>query len=288
MLLRGGPFRGPHYQGPFLDFAKGEPDRFQHMPASTAPNLRQAIAASLPQDIASYADRLALPDDTREAVHASDLLGPAMLRAIEARFVARFGTVDMRIVVSIWSKWHFSGTLVPVLAANLLLDRALPLALDDVAYVIANDGRTAAIRIAHEGSPIVTTDPFERLAPIVFGHLEPLIALLSTHGGVTRRLLWSNAGNLFDALLRKLEGSGPQRDAVVAAGQLLRARHWSDGRLNPFFDAVRTIDEGGKKVRIRRICCLQYLLPDRRLCTACPLPEARHPSRTPTPSGGTT
>ncbi|BBI59994.1 hypothetical protein HSBAA_13000 [Vreelandella sulfidaeris] len=55
-----------------------------------------------------------------------------------ARFAEQYPDGDPRAVVSIWSKWHFSALTVPALTANLLLNRDLPMGLDDL-QVIFNE-----------------------------------------------------------------------------------------------------------------------------------------------------
>ena len=51
------------------------------------------------------------------------------------------------------------------------------------------------------------------------------------------------------------------------------------GYIKPLFRNLTVFDviEEGVPVRRRRVCCLQYLLPDRRFCKACPIEEARAP-----------
>src|SRR5882757_7937226 len=103
--------------------------------------------------------------------------------------------------------------------------------------------------------------------------MPPLIECWSQRTSVARRVFWNNVGNTFEATLRKVEEvSGPSERLAQAQGPLAMP-DWR-GRPNPLHDAVRYVSEAGSRHRRRRVCCLQYLLPDRRFCSACPVPVA--------------
>jgi ferric iron reductase protein FhuF len=151
----------------------------------------------------------------------------------------------------------------------------LPIGLDRVAFILGNDMRVAAVKIDGPDADSSGNAAFARFAPLIFDHLEPLIEMWAERSGVTRRVLWSNVGNTFEAMLRKIEGVSGSSQRLRQARHVLSEPLWPNGRPNPLFRAVRYVPDGDTFVRRRRICCIQYLLPDRKFCKACPIDEAR-------------
>ena len=94
-----------------------------------------------------------------------------------------------------------------------------------------------------------------------------------------RRVLWSNVGNTFEAMLAKVEAVSGRMDRLEDARWLMDQPLWNDGRPNPIYAAVHYVERAGESIRLRRVCCLQYLLPDRRFCKACPVEEPREQIR---------
>jgi ferric iron reductase protein FhuF len=249
----------------------------------------QAIDRLAVGDYSSFAGRLVGSDDPRPTVGADALLDAAMRAAIEARFARRFDRFDQRAVHSIWMKWYLNAFLPPVLLADLLLLRRLPVALDNTRFIIGDDMRVAAVRI--DGVPQDTgeqdtgeADPFWRFESLIFDHFEPLIAMWVSRTDVTRRVFWSNVGNTFEAMLRRVAAVSGSFARLEQARGLLNEPAWRDGRANPLFDAVYDVAENGALERRRRVCCIQYLLPDRRFCKACPVEEARTASHSHPPA----
>lgn len=226
-------------------------------------------------DYASFGGRLVGPQDPRPGVPADVLLDSSMREAIEHRFALRFATgFDGRAVQSIWMKWYLNAFIPPVLLADVLLGQAVSVALNDVSFIMADDGRVAAVRI-HATRDSTGEEPFRRLRPLLFDHFAPLIAMWCDRTEVTARVFWSNVGNTFEAMLRRIEVvSGPSM-RLAEAQLLLSEPMTSTGEPNPLFDAVHYVQDDGAPERRRRVCCLQYLLPDRRFCKACPIEEAR-------------
>ncbi len=209
------------------------------------------------------------PDDPRPSFPSSALLDDTTKARIHARFAERFSRFDSRATLSIWMKWHLNTILPPLLLADIMLHWQLPLGFPDVRFIRADDARTAAMKCTDEGAPSPADDPFRRFAPLVFDHLEPLVALLHARSGLTRRVLWSNIGNTFEAMLRRIEQTSGPSPRLASADELLKAPRWADGRANPLQGAVHY--SGDPPLRLRKVCCLQYRLPDRRYCAACPV-----------------
>lgn len=223
------------------------------------------------QDTACFAGSLVGRDDPRPAVAADALLDAGLRARIHARFGARFEAFEERATHSIWMKWYLNAFLPPVLLADVLLQRGLPVGLGGIGFILSDDTRVAAVRL--DGTSLDTTgiDPFGQFAPLIFDHFAPLIEIWSGRTDVTPRVYWSNVGNTFEAMLRRIESVAGSTPRLREAQRLLEEPLWPDGRTNPLAGAVH-YDDG---IRLRRVCCLQYMLPDRRFCKACPIEEAQ-------------
>jgi ferric iron reductase protein FhuF len=231
-----------------------------------------------------FAGGLVGQDDPRTSVPADALLDDAMRARIEARFAARFDHFDPRAVHSIWMKWYLNIFMPPLLLSDLFLMRSLPVEIDRISFIVGDDTRVTAVKLGDIGEDTSRADPFGRFQRLIFAHFDPLIEIWSTRTEVTRRVFWSNVGNTFEAMLRRVETVSGPSERLQQARQLLREPIWSDGRPNPLYDAVFDVIEAGVPERRRRVCCLQYLLPDRRFCKACPVEEARAPAANRIPS----
>ena len=209
--------------------------------------LQEMLARVIPSALA----RLAVGAASGETVATSDLLNPTML----ARVLSP-GSRDRRAVVSVWALEAFETVLPPVIAAAVLLER-VPGA--EVGWVIGKDRVTGLRARAWKE---------ESFAAFAVGVLGPFVAIVAERGGVSQRVLWSNAGHIVEAFLGMLE-----REAGISAGSAairdLLARPVVAGVTNGLFAPVRYVD--GQ--RFRRVCCLRFLVPSWRICLICPLPE---------------
>ncbi|MBE9604715.1 siderophore-iron reductase FhuF [Acetobacteraceae bacterium H6797] len=221
-----------------------------------------------------YARRLLAPDTTGEAPPGTRLLEPETLRALLARFGTRYGDApDIRGCASLWFKHHLAAWLVGGLAVNLLLDHELPLSLEDIAIRMAAGGETEAVHLPGNGKRLEELDANQRFAVLTEGHLAPLIGVLAKVSRASPRLFWSNAGNLFENVLCQIEQAMPGAPGLTAARAFLAVRDLSSGRPNPLFAPIRYIEQDGRRIRKRKVCCLRYLLPGLNLCSTCPLPS---------------
>lgn len=229
-----------------------------------------ALAPIFHGPLEPYADTLVLPGDKPGAFPLSELLDPARLDAALDHVAAHFGGEDRRALASLFSI-HYVHILMPVVVvANLVLGHHLPVALDDLALVLDEEGLPDHFVLPHDGHADGEADPFVRFRPLVFEHLELVFAALAARSGLSTKVLWTNAANLFEAILRELEGTG-QAPAAVAAGDLLvAAPRWPGGARNPFHAPVRYEPGPGGEGRWRRVCCVRYLLPERGYCSNCP------------------
>lgn len=225
-------------------------------------------------DYASFGGRLVGPEEPRPGLPADHLLDGSMREAIRHRFAQRFEAFDIRAVQSIWMKWYLNAFIPPVLLADILLGQSVSVDLSELRFIIADDGRVAAVKIGGTRDSS-GEEPFRRLRPLLFDHFAPLIEMWCGRTEVTARVFWSNVGNTFEAMLRRIEAVSGPSERLSEAQRWLSEPATPTGEPNPLFDAIHYVLEDGALERRRRVCCLQYLLPDRRFCKACPIEEAR-------------
>jgi ferric iron reductase protein FhuF len=222
-------------------------------------------------EFAPFAGRLVEVGDTRPSVSADDLLNDDMQSAINARLASRLDNFEPRAALSIWAKWYNNVFLPPILLADVLLQVKLPVSLHRLTFVIGNDSRVAAIKIKGEIEGAPNADPFDRFEGLVFDHFQPLIEILSARSKLARRVLWSNVGNTFEAMLRKIEDVSGKSGRLDQASWLLGQPRWRDGRKNPLYAHVVYVSKGDAFTRRRRVCCLQYRASNQKFCEACPI-----------------
>ncbi|MFG6666128.1 siderophore-iron reductase FhuF [Halomonas sp. HNIBRBA4712] len=207
------------------------------------------------------------------AFKASRWRNPAQLEQSIALYAARYPGGDRRAIVSLWSKWLFHALTVPTLMSHLLLDKALPVALDDVYVLPDEQGCVQSLWLAHDGEPVTTADPAERFSALLDGHWTPLIERLSTLAGLAPRVFWSNAGGYVDYYVNLLAEHPFVRPNALLAGRALLEARTLGGQRNPLYQPVRDYQpQGSDEVkRVRKLCCLRYLLDEFALCSNCPL-----------------
>lgn len=215
-----------------------------------------------------------MPTPAPDALPARTLLEPAYLAELFTRFGAQYGHGDRRAVASLWSKWHFSRLAAHGLAANLLLERDLPLGLHDLHLVQSDEGQTAGLVLPHAGKPLAELGPEARFATLLDAHLTPLIEALAAATGASPKVFWSNAGNYFEHFASALADhpmAGP--DVAEPARALMASRTLYDGRRNPLYQPVRYVTPTAPEApaRIRRLCCIRYLIDELGYCANCPL-----------------
>lgn len=237
---------------------------------TASPEFFATLNGFLVGELSRFQAGLCGADDPRPHIAQDALLGPGDVAAIVARFDARFGRTDRRAVMSMWASAYFTDTVPPLLAANILLDLAPRLGPGEVSFVMAPSLRIQALRIGAELVSLAGIDAGARFTALIGAHLAALIAHVATRGGVTRRVLWSNVGNVFEAFLRKLEAIDAGRPGLAHARALLASPMLDSGERNPLFEPVRYLD--GR--RVRRVCCMRYLVPNEVVCGVCPLGRA--------------
>jgi len=221
---------------------------------------------------------LALVPGDGEVIRGSQLRRPEVLRALLDRYCQQFGEADRRAGVSMWMQSYAVRLVYPVLAANLMAGRDLPLTLDDVTLLVGPEGGPRGFVLPHAGGAVAARG-MARFAPLVRDHLAPMIEALSAADRITPRLAWSNVGVRIAGTVDLARRAGRLgAEAEQDAAMLLGSASWPDGWANPVHEPLRAPPGGGPAQR--RVCCLRYLLPGFAGCGAsCPVPGGRAEAR---------
>lgn len=205
-----------------------------------------------------------------DSLSLAQILQPQRQAAIIDAFCREHGTTPAIAVMSIWSKWFFGMVLPPYISASIALGCTPPCGIDDISLLLHDDGKIAAAVVSGEAPPLDMQRSACPLDPLVDTLVAPFIERYHQHTGVTKRVLWSNAGTLIEGVIRHLEKIGCRPDLIAACDAYLAQAHLPDGTRNPLHLPVVYLDIPGETGRRRRICCLRYMLPDKKLCCACP------------------
>lgn len=205
-----------------------------------------------------------------------ETLGPAGLEGRLERFRRERPLAHPRGAASIWSKALLRVLLPPLLAAAA----TGRLGLSEV-------GETgSALRVAlRDGMPERLLLPpaafgpggigLDAALPLLLQPVERLAEGCRAASGLVPRVVWSNAGNLAEAVVGGLAALPGRAEAAERLRQaLLEPARLPDGRRNPLHVPVRylaPLAPGGRPRRLRRICCLRYLAGE-PLCASCPRP----------------
>ena len=154
----------------------------------------------------------------------------------------------------------------------------LPVAIDEIAVIVDETGIPEAIRLPHAGEAfrIDDGDPNNSFTELLDDNISLFIEALAGLVKIAPRALWSSAGDYFEKMLSVLEKAPDINTTNLEAGrQLLASEFLGDGRRNPLFEPVRYVpvinDEGRSELqRLRRVCCVRYMLPTLGYCEDCP------------------
>lgn len=193
--------------------------------------------------------------------------------AMAEAFCRAHGETPRVAICSIWSKWYFATVLPTLICAGILLDRLPPFRLSEIRLALDADYKIECVAISRETSFALMPGHEPRFRSLIDGNIRPFIELFHARTGVSRRVLWSNAGNLFEGVVRHLEKLEFTAPGVGEGLTLMSTRAFADGMRNRLYSPVTYPTVGGARVRRRRVCCLRNQLPDRALCCACPLHE---------------
>lgn len=232
-----------------------------------------ALAPLFEGVLAPYAAVLRLPAADQQARPATDLLHPSVLDEVLAQYRPDGLHRDPRALLSLWSQYYFLRLLPPVLAANLIMDRALPLELDGMEVIIGDDGLPAAFVLPDEGAPFETgTSVRARFQVLGERHMAPLINAWTHRARLSERVLWGNAGRYLDWMLTQFQELGQPPQVWSPLYDWLNMADDGGGRPNPLYKLYRYCprSNGEPLHRVRRTCCIRYRLPDISICPECP------------------
>jgi ferric iron reductase protein FhuF len=235
------------------------------------------LAALFRGDLTGVGAVLVLKDDPRIFEPVSAMMQPDRLSAILERFSKIYPDPEPRAVASQWSKIYFSKLIVPSVAASLILDWRLPLDIDSTGILLDDLGQAEAFRLEGPGSTSNPQTAEDRFSFLVDVHLEPLIEAIRKVSGLSRNVLWSNAGNIIENVIEYCAKATPSLSGIVEARALLAARRKAAGTANPLFEPVRYTELAALRTRKRRVCCIRYLIPSLDYCKTCPLSKRHLP-----------
>ena len=215
---------------------------------------------AFPGQFSGLSRTLRLPE--QGAVPLPALLRPAELAHVTERYAALFPGGERRAMLSFWSQHYLLALIPATVAAALVAQQDLPVALDGMAVVLSEAGQPTALCLPHSGLPTAASCPATRLTPLLRTHLHPLARGLDA-AGLPSRVLWGNAAAM---LVWTLGVISAPADQVAAVRRALEGICWADGGANPFHPVLNR----GATRACRRVCCLRYRLPDVPECPDCP------------------
>lgn len=211
-----------------------------------------------------------------DATQVGNLLAPAHFAQVISAFEAKHGQTPRIAIGSIWSKWHFAVLMPAYLIPTLLLGWDMDAALAVADYELDETGKTRALRVS---ASLVRMQTRQLDPRALLNHVAQCITVLGRHTGATERVLWSNAGNLFESFVQRVIFRNERNPDVLErcrlATQLMECARLHDGMPNPMYrPVVYRRRAHGAPLRLRRVCCIRFLVPDGRFCTSCPSPLA--------------
>ncbi|TDX23335.1 ferric iron reductase protein FhuF [Modicisalibacter xianhensis] len=242
-----------------------------------------SLSALFQGPLAVFHDRVLLtPQAQGDVVPVQHLFTPRGLDDVLDRYAGAFTTPvyrrpDRRALVSQWSKYFLAQVVYVPVAANLLLDRRLPVAFDTLGVQLDELGLVERLVIPHEGEHISVPkgDVEARLRPLMEGLLWPVIVSMTAHTGIGSKALWSNVGHYYAYLIGLLQDLPAPPPSVDDGARLMGLSCFADGERNPLYRPVRHVENADGQVEsLRRVCCIRYKLPGLDYCGNCPLPAA--------------
>ena len=213
-------------------------------------------------------------DGAPGAIPCGSLIVEGGLELALAELTRRHPDAERRALLSLWSRHYFYSLIPSVVLSGLIEGRVLPLRLSESAVVLNGDGVPAAIALPHAGAVDPDVPVPERLIPLARDHLEPLIDGLAVQARLSPRVLWGNAAGYLHWVVEQLDTS-----AGADADALIHSPTWPGGWKNALDEPMRYADcPDGRQAR-RKVCCLLYRVPGRKLCSYCPLPERNQKER---------
>lgn len=222
-----------------------------------------------------------------DAVRLADLVGqPSLLCDVLGRHARGRRTEggDRRAIASMWLLDYAATLLPPVVAAASVLHHVFPVGQDETWLQLDAEGAPRRFHVVQLGARLPDAPASLRYAPLLDGHLGPLVRALATLTGVAPKILWGNVARrlepILDQALTMTAGAASiARDRQHLLGEAAwETSHGAMQRDNPLHGTqrvVRLFQEGHEvRFKLHRQCCLCHLLPSETYCRACPLAPA--------------
>jgi ferric iron reductase protein FhuF len=209
-----------------------------------------AVAARLP---GAAALGLVAPPGSG-GVPATVLADPAWTAELLAGRALTQGTVDPRVLATVWWYSASSVLLTPPLA-GLVTGRPLSGRLEDTTLHVLAGGLPVAAVVAA---------PATHLAAELRDSLAAVVAAVAAAGRMRERPLWAIAtDSIANRLLALGRAAGDVGAATASAAPLARA-------IGVPLPVPRYVDVAGQRFPRRVSCCLLYRVPREPLCVSCP------------------
>lgn len=238
--------------------------------------LRTEILSCLFEQSTPVGSRSLFQRKRRGDLLLAELLEPRRFERLLRNYGRRHGCHPVyEAVASEWSKRYFASIVKPAVAAAILADWRVPLAPEKISLEVNDDGDIVSVRLSSFGGPVAAASPEERFDFLVRDNLAVVGSAIADASGLSRNVLWSNAGNMFEGTARRCEALLQSRTSGLDhAFGLLETSRLSDGTRNPLHrPIVYPIKDDGPK-RLRRVCCIRYLLETLDYCATCPCPRS--------------
>ncbi|MEN0119068.1 MAG: siderophore-iron reductase FhuF [Agrobacterium cavarae] len=215
------------------------------------PRTPEDLLSYLPGELEPIRARLSYGAERRLVVPSAQLLNGDALKIYITRFARRFDIEPNRYLVSLWSQKYFATVIIPVMALAMMGGRALEADIESTVIVLDRDGEPVALRLP---SAFATESGENAASLLTSTHLAPIIEALAGWSGLSRKVFWGNAAHYLEWTMGRFssETTRPQLPG-------------------PMTDALRYVEEDGKSVRRRKVCCLRDRVPCVESCgSLCP------------------
>lgn len=182
---------------------------------------------------------------------------------------------DQRALLSQWSKSYFRVVIAAAGVVALCARRPLRIALSDCVLRTCL-GVPESIWITRDAVGARSDNPAYLYRSLCVEHLQPAIEILARAVAMAPRVLWSNAGNIFDQLFDIAAESAELSTNAVGDREWLfgDGEFFDTGFRNPLREPVRYLTPRSallpNPMRTRRQCCLRNRINGEALCAACP------------------
>lgn len=257
--------------------------------------MQPAQLEALRRTLGAHGDRIA-PEAAwsgPDVVCATSFLQPDRLREAIEHMASSWQTSDLQVAASLWTKQYNAALLSGPLALMALQGTGLDCAAESNAILQVN-GVPKALVPLNLSATVVCAGPrgaqytdrarcdlaaLRRfvVTGLIEGHLAPLFEQVCRLTGISRKILWGNAGNICAFIYDELDRHSGGAPAVAEDRAFLLGLPELPflAGPNPLYNPVRyeALNEPGlqETVVVRHTCCLKHKAPNSRHCYTCPL-----------------